>query len=174
MTGHDPAVAPAHDSAVVGARSRRREILVAAAGALLAAPARAAAADPDPDLLLDLVAREEAAALAYQRAAPEPLPGIAAQEADHGKALRTLLDAFGVLDVPPARLDAPARRLAEAPRESVPEAAIALEASLIEAYTAALPAFVAAGVLQTAASILASHAQHHARLRSAAGLDPFA
>jgi hypothetical protein len=31
----------------------------------------------------------------------------------------------------------------------------------------------AAGALQTVASIMGSHAQHHARLRSLAGLDPF-
>jgi hypothetical protein len=153
-----------------GLVARRRELVLAAAGALLVAPARAAADDRDPELLLDLVAREDAAALAYRRAAPEPLAGIAAQEADHGKALRTMLDAFG-LKPPPVELDAPARRVVEAPGEL--EAAIALEASLIEAYSAALPELMAEGVLQTAASILASHAQHHARLRSLAGLDPF-
>jgi hypothetical protein len=165
---NDPVVPPVGRALV----ARRREILLAAAAALLARPARAFAADPDPELLLDLVAREDAAALAYERAAPEPLPGIAAQEADHGKALRTMLDAFG-LKAPPVELDAPTRRLAEARGEEKLEAAIALEASLIEAYSAALPEFVEEGVLQTAASILASHAQHHARLRSHAGLDPF-
>jgi hypothetical protein len=152
---------------------RRREILLAAAGAVLARPAVAGAADdPDPALLLELVAREDAAALAYERAAPEPLPGIAAQEADHGAALRTALDAIGRKAPPPA-LDAPARRLAEAPEGDRLGAAIALEASLVEAYSAALLEFVEEGVLQAAASILASHAQHHARLRSLAGLDPF-
>jgi hypothetical protein len=164
-----------HDRVATRPRGRvvgRREILVAAAGALLVRPARAFADDPDPDLLLALVAREDAAALAYERAAPEPLPGIAAQEADHGKALRTLLDAFG-LTAPPVELDATARRLAESSGDGTLEAAIALEASLVEDYAAALPELVAEGVLQTAASILASHAQHHARLRSLAGLDPF-
>jgi hypothetical protein len=151
----------------------RRRLVVAAAGAVLARPAAAAAEDRDPELLLELVAREEAAALAYERTAPEPLPGIAGQEADHGAALRTLLDAFGILDVPPARLDAPARRLVEAPRARRLDAAIALEASLVEDYSAVLLDLVAAGALQTAASILASHAQHRARLRSLAGLDPF-
>ena len=146
---------------------------MAAAGALLVRPARAVADDRDPELLLELVAREDAAALAYERAAPEPLAGIAAQEADHGKALRSLLDAYGVLEAPPVKLDAPARRLAEAPDDAALEAAIALEASLVDAYSAALPELVAEGTLQTAASILASHAQHHARLRSLAGLDPF-
>jgi Ferritin-like domain len=151
---------------------RRRELLLAAAGALLVRPARAVAADRDPELLLELAAREDAAALAYERAAPEPLAGIAAQEADHAAALRTMLDAFG-RKAPPAALDAPARRLAEAPGDGKLDAAIALEASLIEDYQAALLDFEEEGVLQSAASIMASHAQHHARLRSQAGLDPF-
>ena len=47
-----------------------------------------------------------------------------------------------------------------------------LESSLMAAYSAAVVALDAAGSLQTAASILASHAQHRVRLRSSAGLDP--
>jgi hypothetical protein len=152
----------------------RRDLLLAAAGAALVWPARAAAADDrDPELLLELLGREQAAALAYERAAPEPLPGIAAQEADHGAALRTQLDALGILELPEPRLDADARRLADAPEGRRLDAAIALEASLVEAYASAVADLTAVGVLQTAASILASHAQHHARLRSHAGLDPF-
>jgi len=151
----------------------RREILLAAAGAALARPSAAvAAADQDPEVLLRLVTREDAAALAYREAAPEPLPGVAAEEADHGKALRTHLDAVGRRAPAPA-LDAPARRLAEAPQDERLEAAIALEASLVEDYAAAVPALTEPGVLQTVATILASHAQHHARLRTLAGLDPF-
>ena len=136
-------------------------------------PAVALAAEDDPDVLLRLVAREDAAALAYRRAAPEPLPGLAAQEADHAAALRTLLDGYGVLEIPRPALDAPARRLVEAPDADRIVAAIALESSLVADYSAALLTLEAAGSLQTAASILASHAQHHARLRSRAGLDPF-
>jgi Ferritin-like domain len=151
---------------------RRRDLLLAAAGAALLRPSSAAAAEPDPALLLKLVAREDAAALAYERARPEFLPGLAAHERDHGAALRTALDAFG-LKAPPRALDGPARRLAEAPEDERLGAAIALEASLMTAYADALPAFEEKGVLQAAASILASHAQHHARLRSLAGLDPF-
>jgi Ferritin-like domain len=153
-------------------RVRRREIVLAGAGALLVRPAHAVAADRDPELLLELVAREDAAALAYERAAPEPLPGIGAQERDHGAALRTMLDAFG-RRAPEVELDGPARRLAEASGDGRLEAAIALEASLVEAYSAALVDFEEEGVLRSAASIMASHAQHHARLRSLAGLDPF-
>jgi hypothetical protein len=151
----------------------RRDLLLAAAAAVVARPAVAAAAvDHDPELLLRLVAREDAAALAYREAAPEPLPGVAAQEEDHGKALRTNLDALG-RRAPAATLDGPARRLVEAPEDGRIEAAIALEASLVEDYAAALADLAEPGVLQTAATILASHAQHHARLRSLAGLDPF-
>jgi hypothetical protein len=150
----------------------RRRAIVLAAGAFVAAPAAAAAADEDPEVLLRLVAREDAAALAYREAAPEPLPGVAAQEEDHGKALRTNLDALGRW-APPVELDAPARRLVEAPEDRRVEAAIALEASLVEDYAAALAELTEPGILQSVATILASHAQHHVRLRSQAGLDPF-
>jgi Ferritin-like domain len=151
----------------------RRSLVFAAAGAVLVRPAVALAAEDDPDVLLRLLAREDAAALAYRRAAPEPLPGLAAQEADHAAALRTLLDGYGILEIPRPALDASARRLVDAPDADRIAAAIALESSLMADYSAALLTLEAAGSLQTAASILASHAQHHARLRGRAGLDPF-
>jgi hypothetical protein len=151
----------------------RRKLLLAAAGAVLVRPAVAVSAEDDADVLLRLVAREDGAALAYERTAPEPLPGIAAQEGDHAAALRTLLDAYGVLEVPEPALDAQARRLVDAPEAGRRDAAIALESSLVADYSAALLSLEAAGTLQTVASILAGHAQHHARLRSQAGLDPF-
>jgi hypothetical protein len=156
--------------------ARRREVLAAGAAAPAAVVARpavaAAATEDDPEVLLRLVAREDAAARAYREAAPEPVPGVAAQEEDHAKALRTTLDAFG-RTAPPAALDAPARRLAEAAEDERLAAAIALEASLVDDYAAALTELAEPSVLQTAATVLASHAQHHARLRSHAGLDPF-
>ena len=130
------------------------------------------AAEDDPDVLLRLVALEDAAALAYERTTPQPLPGIAAQEDDHAAALRTLLDAYGILELPEPALDAPARRLVDAPAAGRLDAAIALESSLVAGYSAAILTLEAAGALQTAASILASHAQHRARLRTRAGLDP--
>jgi len=151
----------------------RRHLVIAAAAAVLGRPAVAVAAEDDPDVLLRLVAREDAAALAYRRTAPEPLPGLAAQEADHAAALRTLLDGYGILEVPQSALDAPARRLVDAPEVDRLETAVALESSLVADYSAALLTLEAAGSLQTAASILASHSQHRARLRSLAGLDPF-
>jgi hypothetical protein len=110
--------------------ARRRELLLAAAAAALMRPARAAAADRDPELVLELFAREDAAATAYRRAAPEPLPGIAAQASDHVAALRTALDAFGRKGRT-APLDPVARRLAESGGAGKLDAAIALEASLV-------------------------------------------
>jgi hypothetical protein len=151
----------------------RRDLLLAGAGAVVVRPAVAVAAEDDADVLLRLVAREDAAALAYERTAPEPLAEIAAQEAAHAAALRTLLDAYGIADVPEPALDPPARRLVDAPASRRAETAVALESSLVADYSAALLRLEAPGALQTAASILASHAQHHARLRSHAGLDPF-
>jgi hypothetical protein len=165
---------PRHDSpGSPGPRGwRRREVLIAAAGLAIAAPARAVAVARDPELLLELFAREDAAAAAYRRAAPEPLPGIAARTADHVAALRTTLDGFGRTPGP-APLDPAARRVVEAGEGGKADAAIALEASLVEVYSAAVLDLVAAGALQTAASILAGHAQNRARLASLAGRDPF-
>jgi hypothetical protein len=153
-------------------RSSRREVLVAAAALALARPAAAGAAEDDAQTLLRLLAREDAAAAAYERSRPEPLPGVAAAEADHAKALRTQLEALGWTDVAP--LDAPARRPTEAADDARLDAAIALEETLVDDYLAALPGLTAPGILRTAATILASHSQHLARLRSAAGRDPFA
>jgi hypothetical protein len=164
-----PIVPPAGDHL-----SRRRALLLAVAGAALVRPAAAiAATDAEPAVLLRLVAREDAAAFAYRQAAPEPLPAVAAQEADHARALRTHLDALGRKAPGDAALDPAARRLAEASDAGRVDAAIALEASLVEDYSDALGELAEPGVLQTAATILASHAQHHARLRHAAGRDPF-
>jgi Ferritin-like domain len=156
----------------------RRDLLLAAAGAALVRPGVAvAAADDDPAILLGLLAREEAAALAYRQGPGEPLPGVAAHEAAHAQALRTQLEAYGREDVPPPRddaseLDGPERALADAARGDRLDAAIALESSFVEDYRAALPGLAVPGVLQTAATILASHAQHRVRLRRLAGLDP--
>jgi Ferritin-like domain len=156
---------------------RRRELLAAAAGAALVQPAVALATDDDPDVVLDLLGREQAAALAYRQGPGEPLPGLAAHEAAHAQALRTQLEAYGREDLPPppevAALEGPERALADAARGDRLEKAIALESSLVEDYAAALPGLAAGGVLQTAATILASHAQHRVRLRALAGLDPF-
>jgi len=144
---------------------RRRDLLAAAAAAVLVRPGVAvAAADGTADILRRLLALEDAAALAYRAAALEAVPGIAEHEADHAKALRTMLEALG-------------GKVSGAPTEGEPpaglDAAIALEADLIVAYRKALVDLSEPGILPTVATILASHSQHHALLLRAAGRDPF-
>jgi hypothetical protein len=139
---------------------RRRELIAAGGLALLARPAVASAQRSDIAVLIKLVAREEAAAEAYGQS--EPLPGIYNDELDHAAALRTHLDALGRRPAPRG-LDPPARRVVEASGKRGP--AIELEESLVLEYSAALVDLADPSVLQTAATILASHAQHLARLR---------
>jgi Ferritin-like domain len=141
---------------------RRRELIAAGGVALLAWPAGAAAQRSDTAVLIKLVEREEAAAEAYGGSNGELLPQIYSDELDHAAALRTHLDALGRRPAPRG-LDAPARRVAEATDRV--DAAIALEESLVREYSAALVDLADPSVLQTAATILASHAQHLARLR---------
>jgi hypothetical protein len=73
-----------------------------------------------------------------------------------------------------AELDPAARRLAQAPPGGRLGAAIALETSLIADYEAALLELAIPDILQTAATIMAAHAQHRALLRREAGRNPFA
>jgi Ferritin-like domain len=145
----------------------RRDALAAAALATLAVPTTARAQRSDIAVLIRLVGREEAAAKAYGTAAGELIPRLYNDELDHAAALRTHLDALGRR---PARrgLDAPARRVAEASAADRLDAAVALETSLVEEYAAALTDIADPSVLQTAATILASHAQHLARMRALA------
>jgi hypothetical protein len=157
----------------------RRDLLAAAAAAALVRPTAASAAElaGDPAILDRLIAREEAAAFAYRGHARPAVFALAADEADHARALRTQLAALSH-EGPPAperaaALDAPARRVAAARGESALVAAIALETSLLAAYRDALLRFAEPSILRTAATIMASHAQHRARLRLRAGLDPF-
>jgi hypothetical protein len=145
----------------------RRELLVAAASAALVRPAPAAAeVDRDPAILAGLVALEEAAAFAYRTQARPAVFALAAHETAHAEALRTHLAALG-REGPraprtAAELDAPARRVVKAGDLS---AAVALEESLLAAYRDALAAIVEPSILRTAATIMASHAQHRALLR---------
>ena len=143
---------------------RRRELIAAAALAAVAAPATARAQRSDTAVLLRLVAREEAAAKVYG-AGKGVVVAPYGDELAHAAALRTHLDALGRRPAPRG-LDAPARRLMEAEGDARLDAAIALEASLVEEYSAALTDLADPSVLQTAATILASHAQHLARLRA--------
>jgi hypothetical protein len=156
---------------------RRRELVLAAAGAALARPAAAAAAlEGDPAILDRLIAREEAAAYAYGVAGLEPTD-FEAHEREHAQALRTHLAALGREgpEAPgtAAELDRPARALGQAAgRPAVLDAAIALEASLLDAYRAALRELAEPSIAQTAATILAGHAQHRTLLRLESGRDP--
>ena len=144
---------------------RRREVVAAAVAAVLLRPAAAvAAANGDAGRLRHLIALEDAAALAYGGADLDAVPDLAGQEADHAKALRTDLEALGG--------KGPSAPTGVAPLAGL-DAAIALEASLVAAYRTALVELEELAILQLAATILASHSQHHALLLRAAGRDPF-
>jgi hypothetical protein len=156
---------------------RRRHLLLGAA-ALLVRPAAAAAAtlDHDGDVIKPLIAREEGAEFAYRGAVPPGAPDLRANAGDHAKALRTEFQALGrgTAAITAADLDAPARALAEAgTREEQLRAAIALEASLVADYRRAVLQLSEPGIVQTAATILAGHAQQHALLLRISGGDPF-
>jgi hypothetical protein len=143
---------------------RRRELIAAGGLALLARPAIASAQRSDMAVLIKLVAREEAAAEVYG-AGKAVVVAPYDDELAHSEALRTQLDALGRRPAPRG-LDAPAQRLMEAEGDARLPAAIALERSLVDDYAAALPDIADPGVLQTVATILASHAQHLARMRA--------
>jgi Ferritin-like domain len=147
----------------------RREVLAAAVVATLAAPAAARAQRSDIAVLIKLLGREEAAAEVYGAGKGVVVENLYGDEVAHSQALRTHLDALGRRPAPRG-LDAPARRLMEAEGAARLEAAIALEASLVEDYSSALVDLADPSVLQTAATILASHAQHLARLQAAGQL----
>jgi hypothetical protein len=135
----------------------RRHLIALAAVALarVGGSASAAAAEPDDaEILLRLIAREEAAAAAHGGGV------VAADEQDHARALRTLLDALGRV-APPGPDSAPGQD------------AVALESSLIEEYRTALLELRDPSILRTAGTILASHSQHRVRARLDADLDPF-
>lgn len=157
---------------------RRRDLVLAAAGAALARPTAAAAAlEGDAAILDRLIAREQAAAYAHRAAFVPELAGFDAHEAEHARALRTQLAALGregpAAPRTAAELDSPARALADAAgRPAILDTAIALEASLVDAYRAALRKLAEPSIARTAASILAGHAQHRTLLRVEAGRDP--
>jgi hypothetical protein len=157
---------------------RRRELLLAGAGALLARPAVAGAAtlDENGDIIKPLIAREEGAQFAYRGAIPPGAPHLAQTAAEHAAALRTQLQALGrgTTPITADQIDPLARRFAEASTADARlHAAIALEADLVSAYRAAVIKLTEPGILQTAATILACHAQQRALLARLAGDDPF-
>jgi hypothetical protein len=155
---------------------RRRELLLAGVALAVARPATARGQDRDGDIVKGLIAREEGAAYAYRGLRLPGVADVSAQDDDHAEALRTELQALGrgTSPISAADLDAPTRRLAEASRdEDRLDAAIALEAHLVSSYSAAVVALSEPGILQTAATILACHAQRRARLLRGDGRDPF-
>jgi hypothetical protein len=156
---------------------RRRELLLAAAGTL-AVPATARAAPPtEGNVLLDLMRREQSAKLAYGAAtktlgsqAPLELVTIRRHESDHADALATELAAVGFGRPLRPPLDGTAKELADASdRRAVLEAAVKLEDELVDAYRRSLVLLPDAKIAMTAATILASHAQHRFILGLAAG-----
>jgi hypothetical protein len=148
----------------------RREALAAALAFSLAAPATARGQDRDGDILQDLIAREEGAAYAYKGLQLPGVGDLAAQDTEHVKALRTQFQALGrgVAPISADDLDAVTRRVAEAPTGEQQAAAIALETELVARYREAVVDVVEPGILQTVATILASHAQNRALLTRAA------
>jgi ApbE superfamily uncharacterized protein (UPF0280 family) len=156
---------------------RRRELLVAAA-ATLATPATALGRAPtEGDVLLDLMRREQSAKLAYGAAskalgsqAPQELVTIRQHESDHADALATQLAAVGLGRPLRPPLTGIAKELSEASdRRAVLEAAVKLEDELVDAYRRSLVLLPDAKIAMTAATILASHAQHRFILGLAAG-----
>jgi hypothetical protein len=148
----------------------RRGALRAGGLALAATTVAPAAAHADTDeggLLLGLWRREMSAALAYDRVAhlDSLLPRLRGQESDHAAAIATQLAAVGLgTPEPPkvaADLDVTAETLARArDRGAALAAAVALETELVALYRQALPGLPNAKIAMTAATILASHAQH--------------
>jgi hypothetical protein len=157
---------------------RRRDLLLAGAAALLARPAAAGAATlaHDGDVIAPLIAREEAAQFAYGGAIPPRAPDLAETARQHAAALRTELQALGRGTTPVSAdaLDPLARRFAGASTaEARLAAAVALESDLVATYRRAVIELSEPGILQTAATILAGHAQQRALLARLAGRDPF-
>ncbi len=165
----------------------RRDALGAALLATLAAPSAAVAgiASPDEaDALQDLIAGEHGSAFAYeeaQDAVPElgELATLGAHARDHALALATELAAIGLNTRPAPRRAVQlgpltARVAAARDRAAVLAAAIALEEALARAYRRALTGLPDAKIAMTAATVLASHAQHLVLLRRLAGRDPLA
>ena len=146
-------------------RLRRRDLLGAALAAGLAAPAVARGEDRDAAILRDLIAREDAAAFAYRGQQLSGLGDPAGQDEDHAKALRVELQGLiepGAPHNPP--LDPAARRLNDARGDERRAAALALEADLVAQYHEAVLGITEPAILQTAATILACHAQRRALL----------
>ncbi|MBE2320187.1 ferritin-like domain-containing protein [Solirubrobacter sp. CPCC 204708] len=153
----------------------RRRFLVGGAAAAVALKAAPALAADEGTLLLGLWRREIGLAMAYgQQVHTRPeLFGPARRHAnDHAAALATELAAVG-LGTPeppwtPDELDVSAQRLATARPADVMANAVLAQESMLTLYQGALPSLPDAKIAMTAATILASHAQHLFILRRAA------
>jgi hypothetical protein len=152
------------------ARLRRRDLFAAALAAGLAAPAAARAQDDDDPILRRLIAREDAAAIAYEGVSLPGLGDARAQAKDHAEALRVELQALITPRQPwlsPDDLDPAARRLRDAVGAERHTAAVALETELLAEYREALLGLGEPAILRTVATILACHAQRRALLSAA-------
>ena len=154
-----PAVGAAGAAALLG------PAVGAAGAAALLGPAAARAAGGDQAVLSRLIDLEQQAAFAYEQAG---LARLADQEAQHAAALATELVAYG-LQPPPAptavtALGPAAASVAAAHGSALRDAALALEAQLAAAHRDALVALAVPKVVQTAATVLASHSQHEVLL----------
>jgi hypothetical protein len=162
-------------------RLTRRGLLGATAVAALARPSSVLAAPSEPTAIRALLAREDAAAAAYALAAERTghatLQRIGAIDERHAHVLRVGLEALTIAPTHrPAhaeRNDPAAARLARAAsvRAALAEA-VTLEQELLASYVDATRSLVDAGLLETVATIAASHAQQLAVLRDAAGRAP--
>lgn len=161
---------PAHQ-----AIGRRGLLLGAAAAAVSLRAAPALAASDEGGLLLGLWRREKGLSLAYglQAHTHPALLGTAGQHAyDHAAAIATELAAVG-LGTPkapetPDDLEIAAQRLATSRPADVLANAVLVEEAMVDVYKGALLALPDAKIAMTAATILASHAQHLFILRDAA------
>lgn len=154
----------------------RRQLLAGGAAAALTLRAAPALAAPDEGtLLLGLWRREQGLALAYGQQVqtnPELLGPARRHALDHAAAIATELAAVG-LGTPkppwtPNDLDVAAQRLATSRPADVLANAVIVEEDMVEVYKTALPSLPDAKIAMTAATILASHAQHLFILRRAA------
>ena len=161
----------------------RREALVGAAAASLAAPAIASAAPGDVVPLTSLMRLEQALQFAYAEAANDAdakvraiARELGAHEGEHVAALATDLEAMGARRPrPPASIEdveALLRPLGIERGDDGLEYLLAIEEAVISAYVLALGRLRDMRLLQTASSILGSQAQHAVVLRAALRRDP--
>ena len=130
----------------------------------------------DGDVIEPLIAREEAAEFAYRGAAPRGAPRSRRAARQHAAALRTELQALGrgITPLSADALDPAARRFAAAstPGRAWPPRSRSRATSSPPTGTRS-SSCSEPGILQTAATILAGHAQQRALLARLAGRDPF-